>query len=397
MYNTKTKIKTILFASLIAAMILPFSTMDFAEAVKSNDSKINEFKQKALRDNEIPSSELLERVGDQWLSSYRDAQHFDEEENTVKRFVERNLQKNDLNKNNAILITKIQNFETITNTVGNGHEIVLLVAELEKANNSYNPSEPVSKYHAWAATQYTVPDTLEEVSDKLLEIVGDKKFTNLAKKQANNFNSLAELGSVPSDMMKSDPEYWNFIIMQNYCEEDPECDVTVLKQQPGATDEEINDVQRKVGNKTDVSFNLWDYILPEVFAAWHKVQVNYTMTAVINLESCRYFNCYESWYDGSNTGAEDIDHSSYDSPSEHVWSTKDMSFYGTVCDTYGGSETVISEVDTTPYLATILETSLAENDVDYNNCAVTSNTSTATHDWVVGILVESPGSYYWAP
>ena len=36
--NNKKSIKTILFASLIAAMILPFSGMDFAEAKKSDNA-----------------------------------------------------------------------------------------------------------------------------------------------------------------------------------------------------------------------------------------------------------------------------------------------------------------------------------------------------------------------
>ena len=38
MTNTKT-IKTMLFASLIAAMILPFSAIDFADAIKDDKKR----------------------------------------------------------------------------------------------------------------------------------------------------------------------------------------------------------------------------------------------------------------------------------------------------------------------------------------------------------------------
>jgi len=145
----------------------------------------------------------------------------------------------------------------------------------------------------------------------------------------------------------------------------------------------------------DVIFNLWDYILPEAHAAWVKNYVNYTMFASIGLEACYYNNCYESWYDSTNTNAQSIDHDQYDSPSEHVYRYYDMTFYGSVCDTYSGSETIISDIDTTPYLAQSLETSLAEDDDSINTCSTTTNISEADHDWVVGILVESAGSFYW--
>lgn len=380
-----------MFASLIAAMILPFSSMDLSFAQADNSAKIEEFKQKALRDNVIPTSELLERVGDKWLADYRDSEHFENEQSAVSRYVERNSDQSGLNGDNAKHITAIQNFETITNSVGDGHEIVLLVAELEKAQGKYNPSEPVRKYHEWLATQYTVSD---DPSESLLEIVGDKRFLNLAKKHAQNFNDLADNGAVPSDLMNTDPSYWNILITLNHCELDSECDVDAIKHQPGATQEQIDEAMRKVEDTTNVGFDIFDYILPKAFA-FDKVYVNYTLAAVINLEACYYNNCYESWFDSTNTNAQSIDHDQYDSPSEHVYRYYDMSFYGTLCDTYYGSENVINEVDTTPYLAQSLETSLSENDLQINGCATTSNTSEATHDWIVGILVESDGSFYW--
>ena len=110
------------------------------------------------------------------------------------------------------LLLQFRTLKTITNSVGDGHEIVLLVAELEKAQGKYNPSEPVLKYHEWSATQYTVSD---DPSERLLEIVGDERFLNLAKKHAQTFNDLADNGAVPSDLMNTDPNYWNVLITLN--------------------------------------------------------------------------------------------------------------------------------------------------------------------------------------
>jgi len=64
MITTAKNFKTVLFVSLIVAMIMPFSATDMAFAESSTDVKINEYKQKALRDNEVPYDELLQRVDD---------------------------------------------------------------------------------------------------------------------------------------------------------------------------------------------------------------------------------------------------------------------------------------------------------------------------------------------
>ncbi len=395
MVMTTNNFKTVLFVSLIVAMIMPFSATDMAFAESSTDVKINEYKQKALRDNEVPYDELLQRVGDKWLSSYKDAQHFEISEKAVNKFVERNKVKDGLDNENAKLISKIHNFETITESVGDGHEIVLLVAQLDKANGKYNPSETVSRYHDWIEEQYTVPTTENGVIDRLIEILGDKKLVNLAKKHANNFNKLAELGSVPIELFISDEDYWGEVSHVAYCQRDSKCDVDALKHQPGATAEEIERIQQIEAEVNDVSFDLWDLVLPEAYA-WTKVQVSYDLHGKIKLGACYYKNCDEIW-DETTMGADSIDHDSYGFPNlRHVERDYSMYFHGRVCDNYTGSQTIVNKVETTPYLAQSLRTDLSDDDIKINRCAYAShNDSSASHPFIVGILVESPGSYYW--
>ena len=61
MKNITNKTKTILFASLIAAMILPFSVMNFAEAKEDSIDKRNYFNEAALIFEE--NQELEKEVG----------------------------------------------------------------------------------------------------------------------------------------------------------------------------------------------------------------------------------------------------------------------------------------------------------------------------------------------
>ena len=414
------KMTLILFAGIIGMMIMSFSAMNdtFAQGgeeletegvvgsvgvvnestevfVAQADAKINEFEQKALRDNEIPSDELLQRVGDKWLSSYKDIRHFEISEESVNKFVERNNVKDGLDKENAKLISKIHNFETITESIGDGHEIALLIAQLDKVKGKYNPSEAVSKYHSWIEGQYTVPTTEDGVMDRLIEILDDKKFVNLAKKHAQDFDKLAELGSVPIELFISDKDYWGEISHIANCERNSECDVDALKHQPGATSEEIEKIRQIEAEINDVSFDLWDVILPKAYA-WTKVQVSYDLYAKIQLSGCYYNNCYETW-DEITTGTDSIDHDSYGSPNlEHVYRDHSMYFYGRVCDNHTGSQTIINEVEMTPYLAQVLQNNLSDDDLDYNSCVSASHyDSSSSHNWIVGILVDSPGSYYW--
>ena len=47
-------------------------------------------------------------------------------------------------------------------------------------------------------------------------------------------------------------------------------------------------------------------------------------------------------------------------------------------------------------LLTRVKNDLCDDDLNYNSCVYASHyDSSAIHDWAVGILVDSLGSYYW--
>ena len=49
----------------------------------------------------------------------------------------------------------------------------------------------------------------------------------------------------------------------------------------------------------------------------------------------------------------------------------------------------------TAYLAQELRPEHQKSNTNVNACTTTAKYVTATHDWILGIKVESPGSYYW--
>ena len=144
--------KTILFASLIGAMLLPLNPSivlsdDGVDDIAKNEQKIEEFKKQAIREKEIPTSEILDRLGAGWVEKYDSLEHFEKSERAIKNFINRNLEDSQWNSENALNHLRIQNFETMTKSVGDGHEVTLLVAQSQKLQDRYNVSESVRKYH----------------------------------------------------------------------------------------------------------------------------------------------------------------------------------------------------------------------------------------------------------
>ena len=239
-----------------------------------------------------------------------------------------------------------------------------------------------------------MPDTKEGINERLVKILGDKKFVELAGKEAESFNNLADNGSVPNELILTDVAYWIFTINVANCELDPDCNADALREGQTEPAQEEVDRLKQMHNTELVLFDIWDYVLPESHA-WSKMYVDYDLYAYLSATSCMYQNCIEDWDQDDNNGLDAIDILNYDTPPEHANRDSWMYFYGSSCDTYSGSEPVINSVETTPYLANTLQTQYTEDDLSINSCAYAYKHIQATHDWILGIKVESDGSYYW--
>lgn len=282
--------------------------VEVSETIKESDDefiknteKINQFREYALENKEIPISEILDRVGDKWLAKYDNVEHFERTENAIKDHIIRNLEKSDWHKENAKNHLRIQNFETITEAIGHGHEITLLIAQQQKLQGSYNVTEPVGKFHTWLSTKYTIPATQEEISNKLVEILGDEKYLDLAYTYADSFNGLAEHGNVPNELVQSDIDFWLFIANVSSCEIEKNCDADKLRdsQTSDITLEELAQILEleKLENPTrKISTDALEHFIPESYAKWIQTYVNYKLNGSANTSRCAYIDCFENWF-----------------------------------------------------------------------------------------------------
>ena len=364
-----------------------------AERLEKYEQKIERLAEEAIQTGNVTTSEILERLGEGWIEKYDNMEHFETSERAIRAYIDRNLDADGPDSQNALLHLKVQNFETITGSVGAGHEVALLVAEYEKLRGTYEPSDPVRRYHEWIDPQYETPESQKEIQARLVKLVGDEKFLDLAFGHAESFDGLAENGSVPVELVNTDMQYWIFVANVAQCESRPDCDASAMGDGRPATSEELAAIEM-VGHEADSPPGLLDSILPKAYAL-SKVYVDYDLYAYLNVNSCYYNNCVESWHEGGQNGPGGIDEVNYGTPPEHAYRDAVMYFYGSACDTYSGSQNVINRVETTPYLANQLRTQYTVDGVSINSCASALQYITAEHDWILGIRVESPGSFYW--
>ena len=233
MKNINKTTKTILFASLIAAMILPFSAMDFAEAAKPLDS--------------ISDTKLLDRDFDSWKNQYKDAGDFEAKTKSIKLYTSMSDKATGWNKVMIKDQIRLSNFDTKMGKVGASMQTMLANVEQQKQNDKYRPTEAEKKYHEWAATKYTNP-TISDASP------------GLVKKIVDTHNNLANHGNVPIELHLQDESFWIDVNHKSSC----------------------NYMSCEESQKTDVVNAVVNHVLPEAFAA----NPYHTMNGYIYAWSC---------------------------------------------------------------------------------------------------------------
>jgi hypothetical protein len=194
--NNKKTIKTILFASLIAAMILPFSGVDFADAQETN---------------KIPDTKLLDRSSN-WATQFNSLEEFEDQDSRFRSYVDSvhpDTPWNKITKKNQIII---YNFDSIAGEKNAGLNALLIDVQNQKNSGTYNPTEAERKFHEWASMIVSNP-RLPDVNPKLIEQI------------VQTYNESANLGHVPLELKKSDGKFWSKVVTDKVCEYNTECDI----------------------------------------------------------------------------------------------------------------------------------------------------------------------------
>lgn len=388
-------------AALAAAAVLaPAAALaDGDDAAAAYEEMLAQLADAAVESGQVHADAVTERRGDRWLEAYDSRGHFERTERGMRAYLDRNLGSGGWNGANALNHIRIHNFETITGSVGDGEEITALVAEYERMQGTYSASEPVRRYHEWLLRQYDAPGTREGVMGRIADLAGGERFLGLAFGHAERFNGLAEAGSVPEGLFRTDAGYWAHVGNAAVCGADPACDPRMLI--PGDPPQEgVAWLEDQLGFRL-ASLDIWGYLLPAAHAAWEKTYARYELFAYINGGDCVYNNCYESWRVPGAVGHAEIDVMNYSGLGrysdqiEHIEAGQWVRFTASACSTPVGGNTMINSVEAAPYLANSLRADMERESLDVNACATASYRLMAERPWIIGIHASSDGSYYW--
>ena len=198
MKNITKKTQTVLFAGLIAAMILPFSGMDFAEA--------------RIADDKLPNNKLLER-GEDWKNKYSTQTNFEKSEKAIRDYVSDTHPNNQWNKDTKKNQIVIYNFDTLADARNAGLNALLIDVQNQKNNDAYNPTEAERKFHEWADGQVD-------------EVTQPNANNGQTKKVIEAYNSNANYGNVPTELINSDIEFWINLAADKTCDLSKDCDTS---------------------------------------------------------------------------------------------------------------------------------------------------------------------------
>lgn len=366
--------KTILFAGLIAAMILPFSGMQFAEAQESI--------------GKIPTDKIIERTAEIWSSKYNTTEEFQAKTAYVKEYTEASLPENGMNQFIQRETIRLHNFETIIGEKIDAGELVALYAAKQKADNTYGePYHAVQKYHDWLLSQYDLPT--KTIDSRILEIIGDTKYLEMSQEFVDSKNSLAFHGVIPFELFETDKQYWGKVTLGGECHLDETCDFEDFQKvfdYPVMTEEER--ALYKQGKPQPVSTGIVEFFLPNIYA-WtlQHYQITYGTVYVEPADTCAPGNCRIS---DSLTGMSPQSGSDIFTGDHGI---------GTHLDTYvshcGGDSTVVNENSLTATVGS-----------DYNDdavgwgCATTGNffqvAQSEQATWLYSVSADAESSK-WVP
>lgn len=135
-------------------------------------------------------------------------------------------------------------------------QVVSLMVHKEKHAGTYNPTEAERRYHDFIMEfeadympKPTIPDTVEEVDEALISILGHADHMYRVESLYDSFNKMANMGHVHDDLFFDDEEFWGLVFVVSACEyetPDVDCDAfpSIIAANRDLTEEEIAEVER---------------------------------------------------------------------------------------------------------------------------------------------------------
>ena len=225
---TSKNTKTVLFTSLIAAMVLSFYGMQFAVAEETD---------------KIPTDKLIERTAEKWASKYDTTEEFQIEFSLVKNYTQVSFPEGGFVQFIQKETIRRFNIETIIGERIDADELVALYIAKERANGTYDkPYHAVQKYHDWILSQYDT-QTTEDIDGRILEIIGNSKYLKISQEFVDSKNLMAMYGlRIPTELFFSDTGYWDRVLFVGECNFVDHCDFEKIQKifdYPTISDEQM--------------------------------------------------------------------------------------------------------------------------------------------------------------
>ena len=166
----------------------------------------------ATNTEESLSDKNLSDRDDTWASKYGSEDEFRKAERAMHAYVDDTHPDNEWNvvtKENNI---QIYNFDTIADSKDAGLNTLLLYVQHQLTEGTYAPTETEKRFHEWVAEQIPNPTVPENVGPRH------------AQQVIEAYNENANYGSVPTELINSDVDFWMTVTSDKLCELDENCD-----------------------------------------------------------------------------------------------------------------------------------------------------------------------------
>lgn len=217
--------------------------------------------------NKLPNNSVVERTFENWSDQYENAEKFDSTTRETVEYLTMDMEDGwQSDVRDAAL--KSYNLESMIGKRGAVDELVSLLSSREQVLGTHTTSEAESKYHAWMQTQFDNPKTLDEIDNRINEIIGDIDYKLVIEAyEARNFQ--ASLGAVPEQLIRSDAPFWVKQMTLAGCSYMEGCDVDEFRKTLNFDKEILDNTPEEVRKRIENNdAGLMDYFLPKAYAAW---------------------------------------------------------------------------------------------------------------------------------
>lgn len=168
----------------------------------------------------VPSDKMLTKSWTDWSAHYDSKEQFDLSQLAIKNHIlaDRSGVWNEISQSSIAIM---HNFEVIIEKRVDYNELAILFACID--NQYVHSNEAIQKYYKWALSRYAHPTSIDDANNRVVAMIGDGKYLELARYANDAVLALVEIGAVHKGVAETDPQYWVKLAAENACNLDTSC------------------------------------------------------------------------------------------------------------------------------------------------------------------------------